>query len=148
MNNELVNIGIHVMISPAVSEHTIPSVLQPLFEQSILEVCATHSCSLKAMFIRPDHVHILLHSLQEEEAESCIFQMLQALQELVHQYTSQTKFKWNEQVHLTLLPPWHLEILASFVRDQDRYHSTKSFTDELYEVFMPPSQEDSSLMAN
>jgi hypothetical protein len=47
------------------------------------------------------------------------------------------RFQWDEAVHVTLLPPWHVEILASFVRDQDRYHATRSLEDELNEVFRP-----------
>ena len=46
-------------------------------------------------------------------------------------------FEWDDAVHVTLLPPWHLEIMASFVRDQERYHETRSLEDELDEVFRP-----------
>ena len=61
-------------------------------------------------------------------------------------------FDWDDGVHVTLLPPWHLEIMASFVRDQDRYHQTRTLEDELDEVFRPngisaPGNEASLLSA-
>lgn len=86
-----------------------------------------------------DHVHVLIGCKANFDAANCIEKIVQTLKH-VEQTLNDPDFEFEDGVHVTLLPPWHLEILASFVRDQDNYHKTRTLEMELDEVFRPNAQ--------
>ena len=138
MNTNEMEIGIHLMLTPADDSYELPSSLQTVFESTTHSLGQANKCFLKALHVRPDHVHLLFQSAEEDEIEHFVHELLLTLKNVVQQYhDGANRFQWNEHVHITLLPPWHIEILASFVRDQDRFHQNRTFDQELNEIFMP-----------
>lgn len=95
-------------------------------------------CTFKTLHVCADHMHVLFVSKDEQSVNT----FLPAFAERARQFISNAdselvSFEWHERLHVTLLPPWHVEILASFVRDQDNFHRTRTLQEELDEVFLP-----------
>lgn len=90
-----------------------------------------HNVQVKELAIREDHIHLLCNCDDESAAAEFIAGSMEACEK--------RGLECSDRVHVTLLPPWHLEILASFLRDQDRYHETRTVEQEIDEIFRPNS---------
>lgn len=132
------SVGIHLILVPksGYMAATNDSLLKSVVESTL----TTNGGEDVATFIEgkvlQDHVHILLGSKAADELGLYIDKIIRSLT-AIEQMMGDDGFEFDEGVHVTLLPPWHLQILASFVRDQDNYHKTRSLEMELDEVFRP-----------
>jgi hypothetical protein len=85
-------------------------------------------------------MHILLSIEGAQGLHELIDALVANLQQVVAaSHASTAGFTWDAGIHVTLLPPWHIEIMASFVRDQDLYHTNRTLEEELDQVFRPNS---------
>lgn len=133
--------GLHLILLPAMSCR-IPVHVQASLADTARRVCAEFTCRCVAVHAREDHVHVLVSATTERDMTSFVHALLEALCSTVVECGGPfRRFSWDPAVHVTLLPPWHVEILASFVRDQDRYHEQRSLEQELDEVFRPNALE-------
>lgn len=140
MSTEL-RAGIHLILIPAhdkVLSDVLEEPLQRVIQHTINDRKGTfHACSLQN-----DHLHILLSVIGIEGLHKLIDALVVNLQQAIaHSEPSLANFSWDQGVHVTLLPPWHIEIMASFVRDQSLYHEAHTLEQELDEVFRPNSIE-------
>lgn len=132
-------LGLHLILVPR-QESFIPRDVHNIIEQTIDRTARKHRLSCAATHTREDHLHVLVSVTDEADIPDFIGDLLQSLRRsLRSQGAHMSSFDWDEGVHVTLLPPWHLEIMASFVRDQDRFHLTRTLENELDEVFRPNS---------
>jgi REP element-mobilizing transposase RayT len=132
-------LGLHLIIIPG-EGLMIPRGIHHLLEQTVDRTAQRHKLRSAAVHTREDHVHILLSVNEEASIPDFIGEVLEDLRRTLRSQGAHLRsFEWDEAVHVTLLPPWHLEIMASFVRDQDRFHETRTLEDELDEVFRPNS---------
>jgi hypothetical protein len=93
---------------------------------------------LHATAVQHDHVHILVSVATVKNLHELIDALVSNLQQaVITSDAAMKRFTWENGVHVTLLPPWHIEIMASFVRDQDRYHGSRTLEQELEQVFRP-----------
>lgn len=133
--------GLHLILLPAAACR-IPAHLQSALTDTTTMICGEYACRNVALHAREDHMHILISARSERDITSFVHALLDALRTTVTECGGPfRRFAWDEAVHVTLLPPWHVEILASFVRDQDRYHEQRSLEQELDEVFRPNALE-------
>lgn len=133
--------GLHLILLPALACR-IPAHMQSALSTTTTTVCAEFSCRCVAVHAREDHLHVLVSATTERDMTSFVHALLDALSRTVMECGGPfRRFAWDPAVHVTLLPPWHVEILASFVRDQDRYHEHRSLEQELDEVFRPNALE-------
>lgn len=133
--------GLHLILMPALSCR-IPVHMQDTLADATRRVCSEFTCRSVAIHAREDHLHVLVSATTERDVTSFVNALIEELHDVVVACGGPfRKFTWDPAVHVTLLPPWHIEILASFVRDQDRYHEKRSLEDELDEVFRPNSIE-------
>ena len=131
--------GIHLILVPTkgrVLSDVLEEPLQRIMEHTILERDGLYHASS----LHGDHLHILFSIAGIEGLHKLIDTLVVDLQQAIAQSEpSLASFTWEQGVHVTLLPPWHIEIMASFVRDQHRYHETHTLDQELDEVFRPNS---------
>ncbi len=133
--------GLHLILLPAVACR-IPAHVQSALTNTTTLVCAEFTCRCVAVHAREDHVHVLISATTERDITSFVHALLEALCRTVVECGGPfRRFSWDPAVHVTLLPPWHVEILASFVRDQDRFHEQRTLEQELDEVFRPNALE-------
>lgn len=133
--------GLHLILLPAMACR-IPVHVQSSLADTARAVCAEFTCRCVAVHAREDHLHVLISATTERDMTSFVHALLEALCATVAECGGPfRRFTWDPAVHVTLLPPWHVEILASFVRDQDRYHEKRSLEQELDEVFRPNALE-------
>ncbi len=135
-------IGIHIVLRPTTTSPPIPISESHRIEAKILNTALICQCTLKAFFAMPDHLHILIEASDEQTVAEFIPELAQVTEREIRSCgpnVSLDHFAWNSNIHVTLLPPWHIEILASFVRDQERYHKTRDVEQELREVFQSDS---------
>lgn len=106
--------------------------------------CATmFRFTLAAFETLGDHMHVLLNATGDEGITTLITSVMDETRNAIRQHGGPYRgFEWEESVHVTLLPPWHLPLLASFVRDQQRYHEDHTLEEELNEVFRPDGSAD------
>ena len=144
------SLGLHRILIPPQGSLLPPGVHEAL-ARTIEQTTERHRLRCSAVHVREDHLHVLLGVTDEADIADFIGSMITDLRrEVRRQGAELSTFDWDDAVHVTLLPPWHLEIMASFVRDQDRYHQTRTLEDELDEVFRPngisaPGSESSLL---
>jgi REP element-mobilizing transposase RayT len=144
-------IGIHFMLMPSTSGGTFPSNLQPPLELLAKEICQQCSCAFRALCVLDDHLHIMLASSDEDVVQSFFSTFMDRGLEVIRGTDDALQnFDWDDKVHVTLVPPWHVDIMTSFVRDQKHYHRTHSFAQEIDEIFMPSAgrevfDDDSSM---
>jgi len=98
-------------------------------------VCMNNRSTLHEMHVTSDHIHVLIEAGDEAGALQVIPEAIESMRSVLLKRNA--SFKFQEGVHVTLLPPWHIQVLASFVRDQDRYHSMNTVEDELDQIFRP-----------
>lgn len=134
-------IGLHLILVPATDMIASPAInaLGSKFDK----IAAEYNCVAVADYAREDHWHFLFKCA----AHTDIANLIQSILDESKQYQrgqGNNDFMWSDEVHVTLLPPWHVEIMASFVRDQDRFHQRFTFEEELDMVFRPnaPLPED------
>jgi len=128
-------IGIHLILLPTSSSMRIPRMARTEIRNVLTASAAAHACRLKESALREDHVHVLLSADDEGAVAEFIARSMEDITNVVRTY--HPTFDLSDRVHVTLLPPWHLEILASFLRDQDRYHEFRSVQEEIDEIFRP-----------
>ena len=138
MLHSITSVGIHVILMPCSDVFALPLDSQVQLTRIAEETAVMSGCTFKTLHVSVDHMHVLFVSKDEQSVNT----FLPAFAERARQYlcdadTKLQTFEWNERLHVTLLPPWHVEILASFVRDQDNFHLTRSLQEELEEVFLP-----------
>ncbi|MDZ4745853.1 MAG: hypothetical protein SGJ05_07605 [bacterium] len=132
------SIGVHVILIPNSDAFQLPRYRQSDLMQIAKETAAMSKCTYKALHVSADHMHVLFVCSDELGADTFLPAFAERTRQcIVDTGTSLEDFEWNERLHVTLLPPWHVEILASFVRDQDNFHSTRTLQEELDEVFLP-----------
>ncbi|MBL0321611.1 MAG: hypothetical protein IPP80_04385 [Ignavibacteria bacterium] len=141
MRIERETFGLHLIIVPS------PAARIPISAAAELTTVAEHAAMMfrfgfKAFHLQEDHAHLLVTATAQEDVPSFLNTLLDTLREHIVALGGPFRgFSWDEAVHVTLLPPWHVEILASFVRDQERYHQTRTLEQELDEVFRPNALE-------
>jgi len=147
--------GLHLILVPKsgflLSEH-----FEEAFTHTLEDAIRGSGAVLYALSVRADHLHILLSVEGIHGLHVVLDTIVESLQGTISESErSMSKFRWDQGVHVTLLPPWHIEIMASFVRDQQRYHRTHTLEQELDEVFRPNSinfddetEQESTLCVN
>lgn len=128
-------LGVHLLLLPRSDFMRIPSGARMLIDQAIRSTCKKHSHTLYASHVTDDHLHVLVEDSVDRDAVEIIYNVLDAARGALKAYDSSLDF--DDNVHLTILPPWHLEILASFVRDQKKFHERFTVQEELEKVFLP-----------
>lgn len=111
--------------------------------EDLNNLAAQYNSELVAEYAVYDHWHFLLKCNANTNVADLIQRIVHVTKQ--HQFgLANNDFLWSDEVHVTLLPPWHVEIMASFVRDQDRFHQRFTFEEELDIVFRPnaPLPED------
>lgn len=145
MTGSATTIGIHVIAIPGENQVLDVEAVGREIEHLAHTTAVIAGCTCAAVHVRPDHVHVLISADMEESVGTFIPKFLDVTSQYIRSEQEkrgqEDEFSWDDGVHVTLLPPWHLEILASFVRDQDRFHERKSLQEEIDEVFMPNAAE-------
>lgn len=131
-------IGLHIILTPGPAFALIPDDRCESIRNAIRRAASGAGCGFKAAHVEPDHVHVLVIAEDEKRAASFFDELVEHTTSATRNGTQYEAFTWNERVHLTLLLPWHIEVFASFVRDQALYHETHTLEQELEEVFLPP----------
>lgn len=130
-------LGIHLMFVPSASSGSIPQGAAEVLERTARDIALLCGCAFKAINVRTDHMHILLQSAQDDSIgqfiESFIEQSLTAIRASGARARS---FDYDDRIHITILPPWHVELFAAFIRDQDHYHATHTVQQEIADIFM------------
>ncbi len=134
-----VGIGLHLLFLPATSAMRIPRLARREIMDVVLQAATETSCIYMESCVREDHVHILVEATREEAVARFIHTCMEGIIGVVSSYYP--SFTLSDGVHVTLLPAWHLEIMASFLRDQDRYHEFRTVNQEIREVFQPQELE-------
>ena len=129
------SIGIHLILLPTAASMRIPRLTRAEILNVLTAASGAHDCRLMETAIREDHVHVLLSADDEGAVAEFIARSMEDITNVVR--TCHPTFSLSDRVHVTLLPPWHLEILASFLRDQDRYHEYRTVQEEINEIFRP-----------
>ncbi|RPI68171.1 MAG: hypothetical protein EHM43_05640 [Ignavibacteriae bacterium] len=129
------SIGLHILIQPVSGGEQFPAAEREAVHDAIRQSSILHDCPLQAMKVLPDHVHVLVLADAETQASMFIASLMDNITSVMK--GSRHDFQLSEDIHVTLLPPWHVEILASFVRDQERFHQHKTVEEELDLVFRP-----------
>ncbi len=135
------SLGIHFIFKPG-AEHRIPLAAAKSINSIAEQSSAMFSLALKALNVREDHMHMLVGAAPEIDTAAFIEMVQREISSVVKALGGPFRsFDWDPSVHITLLPPWHLDILAAFVRDQDTYHATHTLEQELQEIFQPNGYE-------
>lgn len=130
-------VGIHILLVPAASSGSIPSGTQPVLERAARDSALMTGCVFKAMTVRNDHMHVLIQCSREEAVGEFIETLVGSSVEAIHAFSSRARsFEFDDRVHVTLLPPWHVDLFIAFIRDQDHYHANHSLQDELSDIFV------------
>lgn len=128
-------VGVHLLFTAESATTLIPDQQEPHMRSAIERAAALCSCRVRECAIRPDHVHVLLEVRDEDEAAPVIHAIHDETSSLLQ--GAHPEFTWSDQVHVTLMPPWHVELFASFLRDQDRYHEKHTVQEELDQILCP-----------
>lgn len=129
--------GMHLILIPS-GEYRLPKELLDPLTKVTEHTLKGRNATLHAAAVQPDHVHILVSVATVKNLHELIDALVSNLQQtVITSDTALSKFTWENGVHVTLLPPWHIEIMASFVRDQDHYHASRTLEQELELVFRP-----------
>ncbi len=133
--------GLHLIIIPGRTGRLPVSAVREL-STTTEHTARMFRFGFRAFHLREDHAHVLVTASAEDNIPAFINTLLERLRDEIMTLGGPFRgFSWDDAVHVTLLPPWHVEILASFVRDQDHYHESRSLEQELDEVFRPNALE-------
>ena len=136
MTNDL-TAGMHLILIPS-GEFRLPKDLLDSLSKVAEHTLKGRNATLHATAVQHDHVHILISVATVKNLHELIDALVSNLQQaVITSDAAMKRFTWENGVHVTLLPPWHIEIMASFVRDQDRYHGSRTLEQELEQVFRP-----------
>ncbi len=136
-------IGIHFMLMPSPQCGSFPTDLQPLLEELANDICGKCSCAFRALTVLDDHLHIMLASSDEDVVQAFFSTFMDRGLDLIRGTGEPCKnFDWDDKVHVTLVPPWHVDIMTAFVRDQAYYHRSHTFSQEIDEIFMPSASRE------
>ena len=129
--------GMHLILIPS-GEYRLSKDLLDSLTKVAEHTLKGRNATLHATAVQQDHVHILISVATVKNLHELIDALVSNLQQtVITSDAAMKRFTWENGVHVTLLPPWHIEIMASFVRDQDRYHTTRTLEQELEQVFRP-----------
>ncbi len=129
------SIGLHILIQPMRRGDQFPEDHHASIIDAAHQAAIMYECPMQEMQVLRDHIHVLVLANVETQASDFIHALMDGIGGVMQR--SEPDFQLSEDVHVTLLPPWHIEILASFIRDQERFHRTRSVEDELDLVFRP-----------
>lgn len=129
------SIGLHILIQPMRRGDQFPDDQHAAIIDAAHQAAIMHGCPMQEMHVLQDHIHVLVLANVETQASDFIHALMDGITGVMQR--TEADFQLSEDVHVTLLPPWHIEILASFIRDQERFHRTRSVEDELDLVFRP-----------
>ncbi len=127
-------LGIHLILLPE-GKSQLPQASMVLVGNAIQRTCKKYRCSLFATAVRSDHVHVLLEARNEVDATNAIAALADSVRQCVQSVDALAEM--SSDIHITLIPPWHLEVMASFVRDQELFHSKYTVDQEITTIFMP-----------
>lgn len=138
MLHPITSVGIHVILMPISNVFALPLDRHDQLARIAEETASMSGCTFKSLHVSEDHMHVLFVSKDEQSVNTFLPAFAERTREYICRSDAKLQtFEWNERIHVTLLPSWHVEILASFVRDQKNYHRTRSLQDELDEIFLP-----------
>jgi len=132
--------GIHFMLMPSIQSHTFPASIQPLLQTLASDISRMCNCSFRALYVLDDHLHIMLASSDEDVVQTFFTTFMDQGQDLIRGIGgTYREFEWDDRVHVTLVPPWHVDLMTAFVRDQEYYHRNHTFRQEIDEIFLAGS---------
>lgn len=130
-------LGVHLLLTPALSAGSIPRGVAESLERLAHDVAMLCGGSCRAVHVRDDHMHVLLRCAADESVGRFLDAFLPKALDTIRSMGARMKsFDFDESVHITLLPPWNIDLFTAFVRDQEFYHSTHSLYQELEEIFI------------
>lgn len=133
------SLGIHLLVV-AEKGKTIPAIIHEeedflTMREALQESVRKYAVTLHEMYIDSEHMHVLLECNDEDSATEAVPMIVNMSCEVVRRVAGHS-FKLQEGVHITLIPPWHIKVLESYVRDQKRLHTTMTVDQEIVEIFM------------
>ncbi len=131
-------VGVHLLLLTEPSTIAIPGSARVLLTQGIQRSVKEAKGELYATHVHSDHIHVLMACKTDDVATDAIERILHTSAETLE--LVEPLLTLQTEVHVTLLPPWHLEILASFIRDQTEFHKRFTVHEELEHVFLPNMQ--------
>jgi hypothetical protein len=129
------SLGMHLLLIPDDSAMHIPAPAREDVATAIATSAAMCDVLAREKAVCEDHIHILIEITDEEQAARFIAKTIDSVTEIVAAY--HPGFIINDRIHVTLLPAAHVEIMSSFLRDQERYHAEHSLEEELNGIFRP-----------
>lgn len=148
MTQSMHSVGVHVILVPRSEVSSLPRHRQSDLVQIATDTAVKSGCIFKSLHVGEDHMHVLIVSADEQAVNTFLPEFAERSAAcIIGDNTDMRGFEWGDRIHVTLLPPWHVEILASFVRDQDSFHKTRTLQQELDEIFMPNALISSDLDA-
>lgn len=133
-------IGLHIILTPKTASEQIPCDRATHLLAAAQFAAEEAGCTYKAAHAERDHLHVLVVSSDETHAAMFFDALVERTVDVIRESTGYRTFSWNERVHLTLLLPWHVDVFASFVRDQRHYHATHTLAQELEDIFFAPQK--------
>ena len=127
------SLGMHLLLVPDGESIHLPRIVRPEIISCINLTGSMCEVKVRERSVREDHIHVLVEIFNEEQAARFIAQLVERISETVEEY--QPTFSISDQIHVTLLPSHHLEILTSYLLDQDRIHGVYSVQEEIELVF-------------
>lgn len=122
-------IGLHIVVLCALDSNFL--VFEEQLDAMFKSEMADLNIDLIATAVLDDHAHILVTCDSEVNASDAIERIMDGIEAI-------TGVAPQEDIHVTLLPPWHVQILAAFVREQRNYHGKGiSLEEELDTIFRP-----------
>ena len=132
---EVNSLGVHLLLVPNDPAMYISQLSHADITAAVKTSANTHKCKLHGLCVRRDHIHVLIQAADENEAAKFVASLIREVG--VAAKIRDPLFELSDGLHVTLLPPWHIDILNSFLRDQDHYHERHTVKDEIEQIFRP-----------
>ncbi|KAB2893952.1 MAG: hypothetical protein D8M52_06480 [Chlorobi bacterium] len=129
------SVGIHLLILSEQTSASFPVQSAEMVHSELRRCCVRRNSVLHASHVLADHMHVLIETEAEDQASEIIADIVATIQK-TFRITSRN-IVFQDGIHVTLLPPWHLDILSAFVENQDSYHVKYTVSEELERVFLP-----------
>jgi hypothetical protein len=130
-------LGVHLLLTPALSSGSFPAGAANILERLAHDIAMICGSSCRAVHVRDDHMHVLLRCTADESVGRFVEAFIpKAIDTIRSMGARMRSFDFDESVHITLLPPWNIDLFTAFVRDQEFYHSTHTLYQELEEIFI------------
>lgn len=134
--------AIHLVLLP---ENEIMDYYVSIIEKKLYSLCEKYDIDMKEISIMSDHMHLLFTMPNSEDKinfailnrdtfESFLVEFNESVKDSIENIFGDT-FKWQNGVHLMLLPSSHIPILESYIRDQENVHSNMTLEEEIEHVF-------------